>query len=153
TQLYVIAGVLFGTYGSRVCPMLESLTTLEIFTQVSSVFILLWLARHYLLSQHTLVKQGRFAQLDTMLFFAASIPFALYYNLSYEFTIDSNLKVLFGMSLFGFFTGTILQLKAKLSQIDEMEMTGQFDFHLIGERSSLVKQMIGLVIVLLVTLT
>ncbi|NOI00687.1 HD domain-containing protein [Vibrio kanaloae] len=153
TKLYVIAGVLFGTYGSRVCPMLESLTTLEIFTQVSIVFVLLWLARRYLLAQNTLVKQGRFAKLDTLLFFAASVPFALYYNLSYEFTIDSNLKVLFGMSLFGFFTGTILQLNAKLSQMDKMETTGQFDFQLVGERISLVNQMIGLVIVLLVTLT
>ncbi|MGI9889468.1 HD-GYP domain-containing protein [Vibrio chagasii] len=153
TQLYAIAGVLFGTYGSRVCPMLESLSTLEIFTHVSIVFVLVWLVRHYLFANHALAKQGRFAQLDTFLFFAASLPFALYYNLSYEFTVDSNLKVLFGMTLFGFFTGTILQLHAKLAQIDNMEATGQFDFQLIGERSSLVKQMIGLVMVLLVTLT
>lgn len=133
--------------------MLESLSTLEIFTHVSIVFVLVWLLRHYLFANHALVKQGRLAQLDTFLFFAASLPFALYYNLSYEFTVDSNLKVLFGMTLFGFFTGTILQLHAKLAQIDNMEATGQFDFQLIGERSSLVKQMIGLVIVLLVTLT
>ncbi|WP_428786306.1 hypothetical protein, partial [Vibrio splendidus] len=26
TQLYAVAGVLFGTYGSRVCPMLDTLT-------------------------------------------------------------------------------------------------------------------------------
>ncbi|MFA0056549.1 HD-GYP domain-containing protein [Vibrio echinoideorum] len=153
TQLYAIAGVLFGTYGSRVCPMLDTLTTLEIFTQVSIVFALVWFVRHYLLARHALVKQGRFAQLDTLLFFAASVPFALYYNLSYDFTIDSNLKVLFGMTLFGFFTGSILQLKAKLTQMDKMEQSGQFDFQLIGERSSLVKQMVGLVIVLLITLT
>lgn len=153
TKLYVAAGVLFGTYGSRVCPMLETLTTLEIFTQVSIVFVLVWLTRHFLLAKHALVEQGRFAQLDTLLFFAASVPFALYYNLSYDFTIDSNLKVLFGMTLFGFFTGTILQLNAKLTQMDKMEASGEFDFQLIGERSSLVKQMIGLVIVLLVTLT
>ncbi|MGF1746921.1 HD-GYP domain-containing protein [Vibrio minamisatsumaniensis] len=153
TKLYVIAGVLFATYGSRVCPMLESLTALETFTQVSIVFVLLWLTRRYLLVQHALVEQGRFAQLDTLLFFAASVPFALYYNLSYEFTIVSNMKVLFGMSLFGFFTGAILQLNAKLRQMDRMEMTGQFDFQLSGERSSLVKQMISLVVILLVTLT
>jgi response regulator RpfG family c-di-GMP phosphodiesterase len=153
TQLYIIAGVLFGSYGSRVCPMLETLTTLEIFTQVSIVFVLVWLTRHFLLAKHALVEQGRFAQLDTLLFFAASIPFALYYNLSYDFTIDSNLKVLFGMALFGFFTGTILQLNFKIAQIEQMEATGQFDFQLIGERTSLVKQIIGLVIVLLITLT
>lgn len=68
TKLYVAAGVLFGTYGSRVCPMLETLTTLEIFTQVSIVFVLVWLTRHFLLAKHALVEQGRFAQLDTLLF-------------------------------------------------------------------------------------
>ncbi len=57
------------------------------------------------------------------------------------------------MSLFGFFTGTILQLNAKLNQMDKMESTGKFDFHLIRVREVHWSSMIGLVIVLLVTLT
>jgi len=152
-QLYVLAGVLFGTYGSRVCPMLETLSGLEIFTHVSIVFSALFLFRHFLLANHSLVKETKLAQLDTTIFFIASVPFALYYNFSYDFPIDSNLKVLFGMTLFGFFTGTILQLSAKQAQMDEMDTTGNFDFELIGQRSSLVKQMIWLVVLLLITLS
>ncbi|MDN3613755.1 MAG: HD domain-containing phosphohydrolase [Vibrio gallaecicus] len=152
-KLYVIAGALFGIYGGRVCPMLETLTAQEVLTHVSIVFSIMFLIRHFVLTKHPLVKETKFAQLDTTLFFAASVPFALYYSMSYDFPIDSNLKVLFGMSLFGFFTGTILQLVAKLAQMDEMDRTGQFDFSLSGQRISLVKQMIWLVVLLLGTLT
>ncbi|MBW3694825.1 HD domain-containing protein [Vibrio sp. T187] len=152
-KLYAVAALLFGTYGGRVCPMLETLTAVEVLTHVSIVFALLFLIRHFVLANHTWVKQCKFAQLDTTLYFAASVPFALYYSVSYDFPIDSNLKVLFGMSLFGFFTGTILQLVSKLAQIDEMNRTGKFDFSLTGQRISLVKQMIFLVVLLLITLT
>lgn len=152
-KLYAVAALLFGTYGGRVCPMLETLTAVEVLTHVSIVFALLFLIRHFVLTNHTWVKQCKFAQLDTALYFAASVPFALYYSVSYDFPIDSNLKVLFGMSLFGFFTGTILQLVSKLAQIDEMNRTGKFDFSLTGQRISLVKQMIFLVVLLLITLT
>ena len=152
-KLYVIAGIIFGLYGSRVCPFLESLSALEIFTQVSFIFSTLFLTRHFLLKEHTLVKETRLAKLDSSLFFIASFPVALYYNLSYSFPLDSNLKVLFGMTLFGFFTGTILQLSSKLLQMDEMDKSGKFDFNLVGQRSSLVKQMIWIVVLLLTTLS
>lgn len=152
-KLYIIAGIIFGAYGSRVCPFLESLSSLEIFTHVSLIFTSLFLVRHFLLTNHPLVKQGQLAKLDSGLFFIASLPVAFYYNLGYSFPLDSNLKVLFGMTLFGFFTGTILQLSSKLTQIDEMDKTGHYDFSLIGPRSSLVKQMIWLVVLLLITLS
>ncbi|EAQ63202.1 hypothetical protein MED121_01240 [Marinomonas sp. MED121] len=152
-KLYILAGVIFGAYASRVCPFLESLSSLEIFTQVSLIFSGVFLIRHFLLANHTLVREGRLAKLDSGLFFAASIPVAFYYNLSYSFPLDSNLKVLFGMTLFGFFTGTILQLTCKLAQMKMMNKTGEFDFKLAGQRSSLVSQMIWIVVLLLVTLS
>ncbi|WP_046017339.1 HD domain-containing phosphohydrolase [Marinomonas sp. S3726] len=152
-KLYIIAGIIFGLYGSRVCPFLESLSALEIFTHVSIIFSILFLTRHFLLKNHTLVKETRLAKLDSGLFLIASLPVALYYNFSYSFPLDSNLKVLFGMTLFGFFTGTILQLSSKLLQMDEMDKSGKFDFNLVGQRSSLVKQMIWIVVLLLITLS
>lgn len=152
-KLYAIAGVIFGAYGSRVCPFLETLSSLEIFVQVSLIFTTLFLLRHFLFANHQLVKQTQLAKLDSSLFFAASIPVALYYNLAYSFPLDSNLKVLFGMTLFGFFTGTILQLTTKLFQMDCMDKSGEFDFNLVGQRSSLVKQMIWIVVLLLITLS
>lgn len=151
--LYLLAAILFGLYGSMVCPFLDDLSSIEIFSHVASVFVLLFLIRHFVFNQHEWVKQGRLTQLDSLLFFVISLPLALYYNLVYDFPIDSNLKVLFGMALFGFFTGTLLQLTAKLSQMNAMEASGEYDFSLVGQRSSLVKQMIWLVVLLLLTLT
>ncbi|MDN3684584.1 hypothetical protein QW180_17380 [Vibrio sinaloensis] len=86
-------------------------------------------------------------------FFLGSIPLALFYNLQYEFPLDSNLKVLFGMTLFGFFTGLILQLVTKLEHFESLAQHKGYNFQLNGERQSMVKQMILMVSLLLVTLT
>ncbi len=150
--LYTITGIVYGTYGSRVCPMLETLTTKEIFTHVSLVFIGLFLVRHFFLSNHKLVTQHRFAELDTKLFFVASLPFAAYYNLLYDFPLDSNFKVVFGMTLFGYLTGTILQLSSKLKCFDHLMMKDKEQFQLSGTRRSLVKQLVGLMSFLLIAL-
>ncbi|WP_413700110.1 hypothetical protein ACLKMH_23015 [Psychromonas sp. KJ10-10] len=152
-KLYILVTFLFGTYGGRVCPMLETLTPVEVFIHVTITFSMLLIVRHYFLANHKLIKEIRQVKLDSICFTIASIPLALYYNLSYDFPLDSNIKVVFGMALFGFFTGCILQLSAKLAQIDEMKRINQFDFKLTGQRSSLVKQMIGLVLMLLIILT
>jgi response regulator RpfG family c-di-GMP phosphodiesterase len=152
-KLYILAAILFASYGGRVCPMLETLTATEVFTHVIITFSCLLMIRHFFLANHFLIKEIRHAKLDSVLFFIGSIPLALYYNISYEFPIDSNLKILFGMALFGFFSGSILQLTAKLTQMNEMHRTDQFQFDIQGQRSSLVKQMILLVVFLLMTLT
>lgn len=74
-----------------------------------------------------------------------SLPLALYYNLQYQFTLDSNLKVLFGMTLFGFFTGALLQLSSKLRTLRQMPQSQNLALS-SDERRSLVKQLIGLIV-------
>ena len=123
-KLYVLAGVLFGTYGSRVCPMLETLTAIETITHVSTIFSILFVIRFIIAPRWSVYQQGQYIKLDTSLFFAMSLPLATYYNLSYEFTLDSNLKVLFGLALFGFFTGSILELDSKLKQMNTYQNRG-----------------------------
>lgn len=152
-KLYVIAALIFGTYGGRVCPMLETLTASEILLHVAITFLGIFLFRHFLLKEHSLVHENRLARLDATLFFFGSIPLAIFYNLQYDFTLDSNLKVLFGLTLFGFFTGLILQLVAKLNQFEQISGDQNYSFTLNGERQSLVKQMIMMVSLLLITLT
>ncbi|WP_070965317.1 HD domain-containing phosphohydrolase [Vibrio sonorensis] len=152
-RLYVVAAFIFGTYGSRVCPMLETLSAREILFHVSITYGLVFLVRHFLLRTHSLVKEQKHAQLDTTLFFLGSLPLAAFYNLHYDFPLDSNLKVLFGMTLFGFFTGTLLQLESKLTHFDRMSEQDSFALSLFGQRRSLVKQMISLMGLLLLTLT
>ncbi len=87
---------------------------------MGAVSILAWLIRHTLLRQHIWARKKQFIQLDTVLLFAMSLPLALYYNLQYQFTLDFNLKVLFVMTLFGFFTGSLLQLSRKLRTLRQM---------------------------------
>ncbi|MGY3569451.1 HD-GYP domain-containing protein [Vibrio paucivorans] len=151
-KLYALAALLFGTYGGRVCPMLETLSASEIMTHVSITFVVMFVLRHFVLHNHSLMQEQKMAQLDSTLFFMASVPLALYYNVFYSFPLDSNLKVLFGMTLFGFFTGSLLQLTSKLERFEHhINTSPQFD--LSGERQSIVKQMIWMVVLLLATLT
>ncbi|OAJ92023.1 HD-GYP domain-containing protein [Vibrio bivalvicida] len=152
-KLYSLAAVVFGLYGGRVCPMLETLTSTELFTHVAVTFGTVFLFRHFLLQQHTLVQEQKQAQLDTTLMFFGSFVLATFYNVYYEFPLDSNLKVLFGMSLFGFFTGLLLQLDSKIQSFDSPTNAERFKFELSGERQSMVKQMILLISLLLITLT
>lgn len=151
-QLYLLASVLFATYGGRVCPMLETLSMREIGTHVAATFIPLFLVRHFGFCDHNWLKTHDTAKLDTTLFFIASIPLALFYNLNYDFPLDSNLKVLLGMAMFGFFTGSILQIVAKLDDFESLIGKAN-NTELVGVRRSIVKQMIVLMTLLMFTLT
>lgn len=152
-KLYALAAVVFGLYGGRVCPMLETLTFSELFTHVLITFGTVYLIRHFLLRDHSLIQEQKQAQLDTTLMFFGSLVLAAFYNVYYSFPLDSNLKVLFGMTLFGFFTGLLLQLDSKIKSLDGLTGNEQLNFELSGERQSLVNQMIFLISLLLITLT
>ncbi len=150
--LYLLAALLFATYGGRICPMLSSLSALEITTHVTISVFCAWVMRRYVFIHHQWAKTEQYAKLDSVLFFLVSIPLALYYNQYYQFTLDSNVKVLFGLTLFGFFTGSLLQLIAKRAQYRQhtVQLNRQ---QLQGERHSIVKQMIGLMMLMIITLT
>ncbi len=146
---YMIAAIVYGTYVSRVCPFLDTLTTSELFYQVSLVFAVLLSTRLMLSKLGIYSYKGSIAKLDTALFFAYSLPLALFYNLMYDFGLDSNFKVVFGMTLFGFLTGVILELLDKERYIN----SGEYKQSLSGERRSIIKQMIGLFSLLIIALT
>ncbi len=57
------------------------------------------------------------------------------------------------MSLFGFFTGILLQIDAKRTYLEALSSQGKFDFELNGKRLSMVKQMTFLIALLFITLT
>lgn len=146
---YAIAGIIFGTYGGRVCPMLDTLTGIEIGSHVALTFLALFACRHLLSAKGIFPFQGQFSRIDPVLFFLFSLPLAAFYNLSYDFPYDSNLKVLLGMTLFGFLTGTILELQDKNLHVSQKPALNA----LTGERRSIVKQMIGLFSLLIIALT
>lgn len=146
---YTLAALIYGTYGSRVCPFLDTLTTQEIALHVTVVYSLLFSIRYLLSYQKIIQINNSIAKLDTLLFFLASLPFALFYNVFYDFGFDSNFKVIFGMTLFGFLTGTILELHNKERYINSEDFPTSFT----GERQSIIKQMIFLFSLLIVALT
>jgi response regulator RpfG family c-di-GMP phosphodiesterase len=160
---YLLAGFLFGTYGGRICPMLETLTPSEVITHVGITFVIMLILRHLISRSLKVLKLSGLARLDTVLFFMTSIPLASFYSLSYEFPLDSNLKVVFGMTIFGFLTGFILELHSKIHSIKQLShhqlSHHQLTHHqtpqglLVGQRQSMVKQVIGLFSLLLVILT
>lgn len=151
---YLIAGVIFGLYGGRVCPMLATLSFWQVFSHSAVVFALLLLTRHF-------ISTGPFAQrvksaivLDTGLFFLFSLPFAAFYALNYTFPIDSNAKVIFGMSLFGFLTGLILELDKRLAEVKHIQQGGRaLSIDSAEQRQSIVKQAVVLVVFLIAALT
>ncbi|MBU2898234.1 HD-GYP domain-containing protein [Vibrio hepatarius] len=150
-KLYAIAAVVFAIYGGRVCPFLETLTPIETFVHIGVTFSLLFLIRHVFLKNHPLINKQHHTKLDSTLFFLVSIPLALFYNVYYNFGLESNVKVLFGMSLFGFLSGLILQLSSKIQRFDYDEACNFFE--LSGERQSIVNHMTMMVCMLLVILT
>ena len=154
---YFLAAAVFAIYGGRVCPMLETLTLPEVFTQVGITYSALFLARHtistrakdadiYILATKNLVK------LDVALAFIASIPLTVYYSLVYDFPFDSQAKVIFGMTMFGFLTGFILDLHSKITSLNEIDGSLGVTSQSPSERRSMVTQAIFLVVVLLVAL-
>ncbi|GLQ74089.1 HD-GYP domain-containing protein [Vibrio penaeicida] len=151
-KLYTIAGLLFGIYGGRVCPMLETLTLKEVLFHTGVVYAILFVIRLTVTNLYINKQNANFIRLDTALFFLISLPFAYFYHSVYEFPIESNLKVLFGMTLFGFFTGSILHLSYQIKDFSSLIKQDQTSINLIGKRHSMVKQMITLVVLLLSTL-
>ncbi|MBD1558344.1 HD domain-containing protein [Vibrio sp. S9_S30] len=150
--LYTIAGLLFGIYGGRVCPMLETLTLKEVLFHTGAVYAILFALRLTITNLYITKKNANFIRLDMALFFLISLPFAYFYRSVYDFPIESNLKVLFGMTLFGFFTGCILHLNHQIKEFSSLMEQDQASFSLMGKRRSMVKQMITLVVLLLSTL-
>ncbi|GAL35272.1 response regulator [Vibrio maritimus] len=151
--LYLLAGTLFGIYGGRVCPMLETLTLSEVLKHTGITFTALFAVRHILSSRLKHFGLSNFAKLDACLFLLASIPLAMFYSLSYQFPIDSNLKVVFGLTMFGFLTGFILNLRAQKENVEQFDQDSSLVILQTNERQSMMGQAIGLVLLLLVTLT
>ncbi|UAB69039.1 HD domain-containing protein [Vibrio sp. SCSIO 43132] len=151
-KLYTIAGLIFGIYGGRVCPMLETLTLEEVLVHTGVVFSVMFVIRMAITRSLVNKEDVNYIKLDTALFFFMSVPFSLFYRTVYDFPYDSNLKVLFGMTLFGFFTGSILHLSHQINSFNDLLKQNQASFNLMGKRRSLVKQMITLVVLLLCTL-
>ncbi|WP_028025248.1 HD-GYP domain-containing protein [Enterovibrio calviensis] len=95
---YVVAVIVFTLYGSKVCPFIDSLPTAVLLIQTATVFIALFFVRLILRTLY----HGEVSLLANITTFAiAGIGFATWYGVLYDFPMDSNLKVMFGITLLG----------------------------------------------------
>lgn len=119
---YSVAMLAFAIYGIRVCPFLDSLSTSELLAPILVVFIAQYLIRLKLiktvLASSVAVQAKRQFSLDLGLFLVGGIVLAIYNKLLYDFPLESELKVLVGMSILGFFISSDLALdrQSKIAQ-------------------------------------
>ncbi|WP_087018028.1 HD domain-containing phosphohydrolase [Thaumasiovibrio subtropicus] len=100
---YIIAATVFGFYGARVCPMLDSLSAWQTFQYVAVTFGIMLPLRLVTLIKD---KQDCFSlRNDLFIFTTSGILLALVFNHSYLFPLDSNLKTVFGMAALGLLAG------------------------------------------------
>lgn len=156
-KLYILAAVAFGFYGGHVSPVLNELDFIEFFIHISITFGSAYLIRHFLLRNHPLTQQHKHSKIDATLMFLGSLFLVVFYTISYHFSLGNDLEILFGMTLFGFLTGYLLQIDSKMNQFNNLSYenltqssaSDAFQTH----RRSMLKQMTLLISLLLIALT
>lgn len=111
---YLIAAFLFALYGIAVCPFLDSLTTAQLLTPILCMFTVQWIVRFLQepkIRQLSAKKQVRRQFItDFSLFILGAVVLAAYNKWVYNFPLDSEAKVLLGMTILGFFIACDLSL-------------------------------------------
>lgn len=115
---YVAAVIVFTLYGGRVCPFIDSLPTAVLFIQTSTVFTLLYFIR-------TLTRATRDEDVNLFthitLFAIVGAGFSAWYGVIYDFPIESNLKVLFGITMLGI----VISLDLAISRVRHISAQNQ----------------------------
>ncbi len=130
---YIFASLLFSIYSGQVCPLLEKISPLALFTPLVIVFFV----RLYLVNQTEkfLSEQlvSRQFKLDFSLFILAGICFSGYNTLAHDGAWHSNLKVMVGMAILGLFVSIDLAIvyeraltKSLILKNKHIELTHRF---------------------------
>ncbi len=127
---FLTAVAVFCIYGIHVCPFLESLSVLELTLPVVFVMLVVYLVVKRLAPGMSFsqgdecVRSAQYWQWVFCAFVAASIALVIYNSLSYDYPIDSALKVLLGLSTLGFFIATDLTLIFEREQAQRLGAMG-----------------------------
>lgn len=106
---YILAFIVLSTYGSRVCPFLDSLTFSQLVFPIFIAFFIALLFRLKLqksidkLSLEKQIKTQFFLELK--IFFLTGFLLATFNTVYYDFPPESGLKVIFGSVILGIFIG------------------------------------------------
>ena len=151
---YCFAALAFAVYGIRVCPFLDSLSTTELLMPILVVFGAQYLGRKLLIARVdalSLAAQTKWQFfMDLSLFMIGGISLAIYNKLLYDFPIESELKVLVGMSILGFFISSDLALNRQFNIAKKLKETGA-SIHPDREPYPLTKKFVWFALICLVS--
>ncbi len=143
---YLSAFIILSIYGGQVCPFLDSLTLVQLATPIFVTMTLFYLIQVFFLNG--VVEQTAFKnqskkvfQFDLGSFIVASIVIMIFNSVYYQFPIESGLKVVFALSLLGFFAAIDLSLQKEWVLNRKLEATGEWiepDLHFFSHPKKLV---------------
>ncbi|MBU2647297.1 HD domain-containing protein [bacterium] len=131
TLHYIFAVIALSVYGGQVCPFLDSLTWFQLITPIFVTMVLHYLLTVFYLNdvvERTPLKHQsrRVFQLDLGSFFMAGTIIMVFNTLYYQFPLVSGMKVLFGLSMLGFFSALDLSLEKEWFLNQKMEVSGEW---------------------------
>ncbi|MGI9510277.1 MAG: HD domain-containing phosphohydrolase [Geminicoccaceae bacterium] len=105
--------VLFSVYGTQVCPLIESLTLLQLVPPLALFLSLLFVTRQAIrpawFDDRSLADQNQLMfRCDLTCFVASGVLLAGYNHVVFSAPLDSMLKVIFGFVMFGFYISSDL---------------------------------------------
>ncbi|EPJ54434.1 MAG: hypothetical protein OFPI_06810 [Osedax symbiont Rs2] len=114
TGHYLFGALIFAVYGINVCPFIESLSLTALLTPIIILFSAALLCRYALekkLRNTKLKKQAKHQFIyDFSIFIGVALLLAAYNKLVHSFPLESEIKVLLGIIILGFFISCDLSL-------------------------------------------
>ncbi|MCG7983232.1 MAG: HD domain-containing protein [Candidatus Thiodiazotropha lotti] len=160
---YCLSTVILVLYGSRVCPFLDSLTTLQLAMPVAVMLLLQWTLRtpvRHLLERNFSKERIRHTfAIEFGLFICGGVLLAIFNAVYHGFPLASGLKVIVGFFSLGFFVSLDLALEQERRQAtrsrqnDQVEISSATLFpvsHKLGLFASLTSLLVVLILFLVV---
>lgn len=145
---YIIAAIVFSLYGGRVCPFLETITLWQASLYSFVTFTLMYIARLFIIKQQ--VSLTSIFQ-EIAIFTAGSIGLSLWYYHYFDFPLESNIKVVFGMICLGILTSIDLSLQNMRLSYPNTLASSELQQH--DQRHSIATQMAFLTIFIVLLLS
>ena len=126
---HLVSCALLGVYGTQVCPFIDTLSLMQLVTPILITFIGIHSGRRHLqtwLKSKIATEQVKTQfKADLLLFVAAGIALASYNSVVHQFPPESALKVIFGMTVLGFYIACDLGLRLEHSLALEISASGR----------------------------
>ena len=129
---YVIGALIFTLYGAKVCPFLDSLTSVQLAVPIVIGFavafaIRLIFERKVIIGRPVMTQVASQWRIELSLFFMVGIVLAVFNTVYYNFPVGSGAKVVIGTLILGSFIATDLALNKNRLIVDHMtEIAGFF---------------------------